>query len=656
MLRQQLQQYQEAPKANMTAAASKSPDLSSGIGQYQQQSSYEDSTYKYQAPIQKYQDTIADNKYKRDRQESSSRYDAVPQAHTKQVSQVRSSYSSYADNSPSSHDSSPHMAHSSPSAVYTNSSIQQTSYPIYNQPSASSSYRGSTNSHLSYSGSSNNVYNAASPVEPSIQQQSYSMPQAPSPVVSAANPYSKAQAAPQNSQIIQAQADSTTKPKKGRGSRSSVASSSSRSVKKKRSQEADLEAETAAAGAHLQQQLQQQQQHVALQQQQQSAAMTSQHHHAALLSSSVVPGLDGTTLHIPAVSMSLQHPGLETMPSFYELPAGQQYSEDMLTQVHMANELLGINHQDIIRSNDHSAMFLTNTSTATGYEGTPSIDAATENDDGMGLTTHDYRRYKQRTKAEQKEMPGLVSRDLEDEFGHLSQDARKGGAKKEPRALTSSALMPGGNQLGQQVMSQPVLMDLPERQQPPAVQAPPVKKKQDDSFQSSFLSFIQGNKQETLSSVTNSAIVKKPDLPKYIPEPPRPKPKPQPPETPSKEMNEKSSAAPSAKKSASSTPSKQKSSAQNVKATAEKIVQGVMSSYDSANKGSRDVNTAATKASAAASSTATPSGKSPIKLKIKMSNVLMPGQSSSKSRKRSSPKKRRSNSKKWISDDEDCVS
>ena len=85
MLRQQLQQYQEAPKANMTAAASKSPDLSSGISQYQQQSSYEDSTYKYPAPIQKYQETIADNKYKRDRQESSSRYDAVPQAHTKQV-------------------------------------------------------------------------------------------------------------------------------------------------------------------------------------------------------------------------------------------------------------------------------------------------------------------------------------------------------------------------------------------------------------------------------------------------------------------------------------------------------------------------------------------------------------------------------------------
>lgn len=52
--------------------------------------------------------------------------------------------------------------------------------------------------------------------------------------------------------------------------------------------------------------------------------------------------------------------------------------------------------------------------------------------------------------------------------------------------------------------------------------------KNDGSFQSSYLSFLQGNKQETLSSVTNSSITNKPELPKYIPEPPRPKPKPKP--------------------------------------------------------------------------------------------------------------------------------
>ncbi|XP_059175548.1 uncharacterized protein LOC131955442 [Physella acuta] len=45
-----------------------------------------------------------------------------------------------------------------------------------------------------------------------------------------------------------------------------------------------------------------------------------------------------------------------------------------------------------------------------------------------------------------------------------------------------------------------------------------------DSFQNSFLSYLQGHKQETLSSVSSSAVTKKPQLPKYIPEPRRPKP------------------------------------------------------------------------------------------------------------------------------------
>ncbi|KAH9500495.1 hypothetical protein Btru_072078 [Bulinus truncatus] len=45
-----------------------------------------------------------------------------------------------------------------------------------------------------------------------------------------------------------------------------------------------------------------------------------------------------------------------------------------------------------------------------------------------------------------------------------------------------------------------------------------------DSFQDSFLSYLQGHKQETLSSVSSSAVTKKPQLPKYIPEPRRPRP------------------------------------------------------------------------------------------------------------------------------------
>lgn len=42
-----------------------------------------------------------------------------------------------------------------------------------------------------------------------------------------------------------------------------------------------------------------------------------------------------------------------------------------------------------------------------------------------------------------------------------------------------------------------------------------------NAFMDSFLSFIQGKKPETLSSV-NTSVVKKPELPKYIPEPKRP--------------------------------------------------------------------------------------------------------------------------------------
>jgi hypothetical protein len=74
---------------------------------------------------------------------------------------------------------------------------------------------------------------------------------------------------------------------------------------------------------------------------------------------------------------------------------------------------------------------------------------------------------------------------------------------------------------------------------PPQSTAPPVQPKpvaptkaaKDSSFQSSFLSFLQGEKPETLSSVTNSPLAVKPQLPKYIPElnPRRPLP-----ETPAK--------------------------------------------------------------------------------------------------------------------------
>ncbi|XP_062610348.1 uncharacterized protein LOC134272122 [Saccostrea cucullata] len=58
---------------------------------------------------------------------------------------------------------------------------------------------------------------------------------------------------------------------------------------------------------------------------------------------------------------------------------------------------------------------------------------------------------------------------------------------------------------------------------PSVVQKPEIKKNPNSGFLNSFLSFIQGKKPETLSSV-NTSVVKRPELPKYIPEPPRPKP------------------------------------------------------------------------------------------------------------------------------------
>lgn len=62
-------------------------------------------------------------------------------------------------------------------------------------------------------------------------------------------------------------------------------------------------------------------------------------------------------------------------------------------------------------------------------------------------------------------------------------------------------------------------------EKPPEVTVKP-STKQSPGFQDSFLSFLMGKKQETLSSVTSSTIGEKPQLPKYIPEPRRPAPPP----------------------------------------------------------------------------------------------------------------------------------
>ncbi|GFN93843.1 hypothetical protein PoB_002034900 [Plakobranchus ocellatus] len=78
-------------------------------------------------------------------------------------------------------------------------------------------------------------------------------------------------------------------------------------------------------------------------------------------------------------------------------------------------------------------------------------------------------------------------------------------------------------------LSEPVPM-LPKQKQnqPRVLSLPSMSSCGTDSFQNSFLSYLQGHKQETLSSVSSSAVTKKPQLPKYIPEPKRPKPPPPP--------------------------------------------------------------------------------------------------------------------------------
>ena len=59
---------------------------------------------------------------------------------------------------------------------------------------------------------------------------------------------------------------------------------------------------------------------------------------------------------------------------------------------------------------------------------------------------------------------------------------------------------------------------------PPAAPKPQVKNASGGtSFMDSYLSFIQGKKPETLSSMSSAIIQNKPQLPKYIPEPPRPR-------------------------------------------------------------------------------------------------------------------------------------
>lgn len=105
---------------------------------------------------------------------------------------------------------------------------------------------------------------------------------------------------------------------------------------------------------------------------------------------------------------------------------------------------------------------------------------------------------------------------MDDDLSHLARPVPEKTDSDIANQLTSSFQL--------QQMSQSSLSSQPPLAQPPLAPKPMVKNASGGtSFMDSFLSFIQGKKPETLSSMSSAIIHNKPQLPKYIPEPPRPK-------------------------------------------------------------------------------------------------------------------------------------
>lgn len=128
--------------------------------------------------------------------------------------------------------------------------------------------------------------------------------------------------------------------------------------------------------------------------------------------------------------------------------------------------------------------------------------------------------WRHRTKAEQKLMPARTVTcqiEFDDDFVHLSKppdcDKKVKKPNVKPFSNSHSVIHPSI----QAINSAPVQIKL----EPNITTKKP--NSNSSSFMDSFLSFIQGKKPETLSSL-NTSNVKKPELPKYIPEPRRPRP------------------------------------------------------------------------------------------------------------------------------------
>lgn len=124
---------------------------------------------------------------------------------------------------------------------------------------------------------------------------------------------------------------------------------------------------------------------------------------------------------------------------------------------------------------------------------------------------------------------------IEEEFGHLASDpTTAGGVSSEQTAAASGAgvTTPGSIQTSSTAGGTASTTATTDSHKPStSSSADEAADKNQSAFMDSFMSFLQGKKPETLASVSTSVPVKKPVLPKYIPEPPRPKPPPPPPVT-----------------------------------------------------------------------------------------------------------------------------
>ena len=135
---------------------------------------------------------------------------------------------------------------------------------------------------------------------------------------------------------------------------------------------------------------------------------------------------------------------------------------------------------------------------------------------------------KRKNKVEQREIVADPEEE-DDEFAHLKIDpellvkAEEAMKKREPpmpKVVEPAFVEQEFERPSPPPFHIPDTRDPPHTAPVPASMLPPVPK---TGFQGSFMSFLQGKKPETLSSVTNSSV-KRPPMPKYVPEPRRPAP------------------------------------------------------------------------------------------------------------------------------------